>query len=248
VPSIKASNKTAVSLTAELTCKGADAVMFFVPNSWLTEWSMASLASQIKKQVDAYLTIDLRDNPFTQEMPQNIDVFDACDVTPLNLHKPKPIIANEDDDKTLRQKSFDKLVEFLHGRESDSPDEEIYIDRFNHELAIISARGLSEKYLKTFSLKDIERFAKTKRLLARGSWGNSLLMYLHGLSIVDPVKLDLPFELNAYRKSVAKASVDRFEFDICPVELGYLERQLEDVHCFEYFKVTMLHKVKVAKH
>lgn len=82
-------------------------------------------------------------------------------------------------------------------------------DRIDYELDIISTKGYSKYFL---AVADILRASKEKKILynTRGSAAGSLVSYLVGITIVDPIELNLPFErfLNPERPSAPDVDMD----------------------------------------
>lgn len=82
-------------------------------------------------------------------------------------------------------------------------------DRIDYELDIIKTKGYSKYFL---AVADILRAAKERKILynTRGSAAGSLVSYLIGITIVDPIELNLPFErfLNPERPSAPDVDMD----------------------------------------
>lgn len=83
------------------------------------------------------------------------------------------------------------------------------VDRIDYELEIIKKKGYSKYFL---AVADILRAAKERKILSntRGSAAGSLVSYLIGITIVDPLELNLPFErfLNPERPSAPDVDMD----------------------------------------
>lgn len=81
--------------------------------------------------------------------------------------------------------------------------------RIDYELEVIKTKGYSKYFL---VVADLLRFAKENGILSntRGSAAGSLVSYLVGITIVDPVALKLPFErfLNPDRPSAPDIDMD----------------------------------------
>lgn len=92
---------------------------------------------------------------------------------------------------------LDELVK-MHGRmllESD-PKYATYKERFDYEVSVLTENGVADFLPYFFVLEDAARYAKAQGIMynTRGSAGGSLVLYLIGVSITDPIKYDLPFE------------------------------------------------------
>jgi len=93
-----------------------------------------------------------------------------------------------DDDAELIKRSREGLVEKF-----EKPTQE-YTDRLNHELELIIRKGFSSYLL---ILEDIFHFVKDENLWmgpARGSGAGSLILYVLGITTIDPIKYGLFFE------------------------------------------------------
>lgn len=81
--------------------------------------------------------------------------------------------------------------------------------RIEYELDVIKSKGYSKYFL---VVADLLRFAKEHHILnnTRGSAAGSLVSYLTGITIVDPMELNLPFErfLNPDRPSAPDIDMD----------------------------------------
>jgi len=88
----------------------------------------------------------------------------------------------------------------------DTPE---FRKRFEYELEVIKTKGYSKYFL---TVADMLRFAKENKIMSntRGSAAGSLISYLVGITIVDPIELNLPFErfLNPERPSAPDVDMD----------------------------------------
>jgi len=104
--------------------------------------------------------------------------------------------------KEMVQRGYEKIF----GNNSNS--EEIK-KRIEYELDIINKKGYAPYFL---VVADIMKFAHENKIISntRGSAAGSLVSYLIGITSVDPIKLDLPFErfLNPYRPSPPDIDMD----------------------------------------
>ena len=114
-----------------------------------------------------------------------------------------------------------------HGADGKTPDEELREKalaglsrrklelnesnkkRIDYELEVISTKGYSKYFL---VVSDLLRFAKENKILSntRGSAAGSFVSYLIGITTVDPIALNLPFErfLNPERPSAPDIDMD----------------------------------------
>jgi DNA polymerase III alpha subunit len=72
-------------------------------------------------------------------------------------------------------------------------DKELYTDRLNAELVAIDKKGCADKFI---IAADIANYAKANKIMMFGVWGccSSLLLYLLGVTPIDPIKYGLHFE------------------------------------------------------
>ena len=93
-----------------------------------------------------------------------------------------------DDDAELVRRSREGLK-----NKFESPTKE-YIDRLNHELEIIIRKGFSSYLL---ILEDVFEYVQEEDLwmgAGRGSGAGSLILFVLGITTIDPIKYDLLFE------------------------------------------------------
>ncbi|HRY31116.1 MAG TPA: DNA polymerase III subunit alpha [Candidatus Paceibacterota bacterium] len=141
------------------------------------------------------------------EALQNIQkIVDACDLE-IEIGKWKfpdfKIESGLTSDEELKRLAYEGIG--FRGMEK-SP---AVIDRINYELEIIATKGYSNYFL---AVADFLRAAREKGILSntRGSAAGSLVSYLIGITTVDPIKLNLPFErfLNPERPSAPDIDMD----------------------------------------
>jgi DNA polymerase-3 subunit alpha len=73
------------------------------------------------------------------------------------------------------------------------PENEVTLNRANYELDVIKMKGYAPYFL---CVADMLRAAKEKNILTniRGSVSGSLVTYLSGITNIDPIKFEIPFE------------------------------------------------------
>lgn len=110
---------------------------------------------------------------------------------------------NKDADTELRENTLKGLE-----RRKMQLTEEIQ-KRIDYELEVIKTKGYSKYFL---VVADLLRFTKENKILSntRGSAAGSLVSYLTGITTVDPIALNLPFErfLNPERPSAPDIDMD----------------------------------------
>lgn len=94
----------------------------------------------------------------------------------------------------------EKLFELIekHGKmkKPDDKNYQVYKDRLDYEISVMSENGTADFLPYVLLLEDLAEECKRKGQLVnlRGSGCGSLLYYLIGMSITDPIKYNLPFE------------------------------------------------------
>ncbi len=116
----------------------------------------------------------------------------------------------ESHDSYLMSLSMKGLTEKL--KKVETKHHEVYLERLNHELNVISGMGFTDYYLIVWDFID---FAKSKGIIVgpgRGSGAGSLAAYCLRITNIDPIKYDLLFErfLN-----VERVSMPDFDIDFC---------------------------------
>ena len=119
----------------------------------------------------------------------------------------------------------------------------VYIERMEYELKVISKMGFSNYYL---VVSDYINYAKNNNILvgpSRGSGGASLIAYLLNITTIDPLKYNLLFErfLNPERINYPDFDVDfadiKREDVIEYVKEKYGNRKVAYISTFSYFGV-----------
>jgi DNA polymerase-3 subunit alpha len=110
-------------------------------------------------------------------------------------------------EELLREMVQDGYKKLFGNNDNDKNDE--IKKRIEYELEIINNKGYAPYFL---VVADIMRFARENKIInnTRGSAAGSLVSYLAGITNVDPIKLNLPFErfLNPYRPSPPDIDMD----------------------------------------
>lgn len=98
--------------------------------------------------------------------------------------------------KTNKEIVF-KLIE-KHGRmpKPDHPDYQKYKERLDYEISVFADNGKVDLLPYFFPVENVVSWAKSREeiTMSRGSAGGSLLVYLLGMSITNPLEYNLPFE------------------------------------------------------
>jgi DNA polymerase-3 subunit alpha len=148
-------------------------------------------------------------NKFFKETPEALDatqeIVDKCNLEiPMKWKFPDfKIERGLSPDEELREKA----IEGIPWREmKDTPE---LRKRIDYELGIIKDKGYAKYFL---AVADLLHFAREQKIQSntRGSAAGSLVSYLTGITIVDPIELNLPFErfLNPERPSAPDIDMD----------------------------------------
>lgn len=101
-----------------------------------------------------------------------------------------------------------------------------YVDRLTYEIEAIDKGGFLSYF---YIVRDYVQWAKNKGILVgpgRGSGCGSLVVYLLGITMVDPIKYDLKFErfINPDRKTLPDLDID-FEIDRREEVVNYIKQK-----------------------
>lgn len=135
--------------------------------------------------------------------------------------------------KTNRQVLAELIVK--HGRmpAPDDPRHQVFKDRLEYEIGVLADNGIADFLPYFFVLEDAVDYAKKNEILwnTRGSAGGSLVTYLLGISITDPIKYDLPFERFMTLGRIMSGSLPDIDTDWedKDVIIGYLRSKYGDL-------------------
>lgn len=152
-----------------------------------------------------------------QDLPEalanSVDIAVRCTLE-LSLGKPRLPSYSEgrDEDAQLRKEAQEGLAKRLR-EVPPAVDEQLYLERLEHELGIISKMEFPGYFL---VVMDFVRWAQNHNITVgpgRGSGAGSLVAYSLGITGIDPLRYDLLFErfLNPER-----VSLPDFDIDFCP--------------------------------
>lgn len=178
---------------------------------WMIEGS--DLSFKTEKQLRQHLQSFEELLPFCDSLIEtNKDVYEKIENFEWDHDLKLPII------KGANQKLFDLCVESLKLKGLYSNKE--YIERFKTEFSVIKSGGLSSYFL---ILLDIIDFAKSRNIPvgpARGSSGASLIVYLLGITRIDPIRWGFNFERFLNPKKVSTDS-ERVRITINGKDIDY---------------------------
>jgi DNA polymerase-3 subunit alpha len=153
-----------------------------------------------------------------------VKVAEKCNLTVSTLGKwffpVFPLPEGKNADEALRDLVFERMPERLGGTPQEA------IDRVNYELDIIKTKGYSAYFLIE---QDLINWAYNNGIITntRGSAAGSLVSYVIGITVVNPLKYYLPFErfLNPYRPSPPD-----IDMDIADDKRDIMIRHIADVY------------------
>ena len=153
-------------------------------------------------------------------------IADRCNVT---FEFGKTILPNYETPDNIEHSKYLKELALAGLKKIGKYDDEVYQNRIEYELKIITAMGYVDYFL---IVADYVNFAKTHNIPVgpgRGSGAASLIAYCIGITAVDPIKYDLLFErfLNPER-----VTMPDFDVDFCarqrPAIIEYVRKKYGD--------------------
>ena len=152
---------------------------------WMIESADLAFKNQRELVTHAFQYSELRDI-ITESIENNKNILEKIEEWEWDNDLKLPIYDNSN------ERLFDLCLEGLKRLSLDK--DKVYTDRFKKEFLAIKNGGLSSYIL---LLKEIIDFAKNEEIPVgpgRGSAGASLIFYILGLTRVDPVQWNFPFE------------------------------------------------------
>ena len=132
-------------------------------------------------------------------------IAEACSsVTDFSVRMPQTGFKNEQQE--LFQRCYQKLNDIIQ----DKTLPQVYVDRLEYELSVISQKGFCGYFL---IVQDFIQWARTHGISigpGRGSAAGSLVTYLLGISAADPIKHGLLFErfMDPQREAIPDIDID----------------------------------------
>jgi len=158
----------------------------------------------------------------------------------------EPVVLKKEPRLPRMMKSKENLREMTIKALESSPFRfnDTYIERVQYELKVIEDMGYSSYFL---ILNDIISFAKKSKVRVgpgRGSGAGSLVIFLLGITGIDPIKYNLSFErfLNPERKGMPDVDVD-FESERRDAVLEYARKKWSAIPIATYSRYS--HKILV---
>ena len=166
-----------------------------------------------------------------------VKIADMCDFT-MEFGKTKlPRFRPENGmlpDEYLKKLAYDGLESRLahrHIQFSEKYPRELYEQRIEYELSVISNMGYSEYYLIVWDFVNYSKLRGIPVGPGRGSGAGSIVAYLVGITDIDPLRFDLLFErfLNPERVSMPDFDID-FCYNRRDEAIGYVREKYGDDH------------------
>jgi DNA polymerase-3 subunit alpha len=108
-----------------------------------------------------------------------------------------------------------RLLELIkkHGKMINEP---VYKERLKYEVDVLTNNGVADFLPYFFEIEQVSGWCKDNDILAnvRGSSGGSLINYLIGASITDPIKYNLPFERFLTLGRILSNSIPDIDLDL----------------------------------
>jgi DNA polymerase III alpha subunit len=229
--------------------RGADAWRFSVPYAMNeTEYWAEHLRLQLG---DAIITDKFIDEVVSNSY-QFADIFDDYKFT-TSKDKwilPTTQIVFGDLYKDITNKNILKKLIIEYGRfpKKSDPMFSVYMDRLTYEVSVLSDNGQLDLLPYFFVLADLTKWAKANKRIcqARGSAGGSLVAYLLGISVTDPIKWGLQFERFLTLGRILAGTLPDIDcdFDIKDIVLDYLRSKYGDK--MAKVSINTLMKIKSA--
>jgi DNA polymerase III alpha subunit len=229
--------------------RGADAWRFSVPYAMNeTEYWADHLRLQLG---DAVITDRFIDEVVSNSY-QFADIFDDYKFTTSKdkwiLPTTEIVFGNTYGDKTNKEILKKLIIEYGRLPSKSDPMFKTYIDRLSYEVSVLSDNGQIDLLPYFFVLADLTKWAKENNRIcqARGSAGGSLVAYLLGISVTDPIKWGLQFERFLTLGRILASNLPDIDADFCSKEI--VLSRLKDKYKNKMAKVSVnsLMKIKSA--
>lgn len=169
---------------------------------------------------------------FNEALDNTYKIANMCDVT-LQSVPDMPTFINTSHPELTNIELFKKL---LHDRLNtyihivDSPF--AYTERLRYEISVIDQLGYVDYFLIVWDLINYAKLNKIAVGPGRGSCGGSLVSFLLGITIADPIKYDLCFErfLSPYRTGIPDIDIDFSSEDRVKM-FDYVKSRYGEEHC-----------------
>jgi len=226
--------------------RGADAWRFSIPYAMNDTdfW-----ADHLKKQLGENLITDR----FIEKMVDNSHRFvDLFQDYKFSTYKDKWILPTteivfKDQYKGLSNKQILKkmIVEFGRMPPKSNPRFKEYMDRLTYEVNVLSDNGQLDLLPYFFVLADLVKWAKANNRIcqARGSAGGSLVAYLLGITVTDPIEWDLQFERFLTLGRLLAGTLPDIDVDFCVKDVVF--QRLKEKYGDKLSKISINTLMKV---
>lgn len=229
--------------------RGADAWRFSVPYAMNeTEY----WAEHLRLQLGDTLITDRFIDEVVSNSYQFADIFDEYKFTTSKdkwiLPTTQVVFGDTYGDKTNKEILKKLIIEYGRLPLKTDPMFKVYIDRLAYEVSVLADNGQIDLLPYFFVLADLTKWAKANNRIcqARGSAGGSLVSYLLGISVTDPIKWGLQFERFLTLGRILAGTLPDIDadFDIKEIVLEYLRTKYGDK--MAKVSINTLMKIKSA--
>jgi len=229
--------------------RGADAWRFSVPYAMNeTEYWADHLRLQLG---DAVITDRFIDEVVSNSY-QFVDLFNDYKFTTSKdkwiLPTTEIVFGNTYGEKTNKEILKKLIIEYGRLPSKSDPMFKTYIDRLAYEVSVLSDNKKIDLLPYFFVLADLTKWAKENNRIcqARGSAGGSLVTYLLGISVTDPIKWDLQFERFLTLGRILAGTLPDIDedFDVKDIIIQYLKEKYKDK--MAKVSINVLMKIKSA--
>ena len=172
-----------------------------VPKAWIIEADNLTFCTEdeLKEKVRKHEELV----PYIDELFLNNRII-LSKLEDYTLDQSNKLPSFENENETLKKLLASAMVKMKLSKNKK------YIDRLKYELKVITEAGFASYFL---ILADVYDYAHTNNMargIARGSAGSSLVSYLLGITLIDPIEYNFPFQrfLNFERLGIELVSFE----------------------------------------
>lgn len=185
---------------------GAQDILRCIGEGWKVQYTDRENLSHVDRSLNTAEDISSRFRHVPEAIENTSKIAERIDIKiELNNWHFAPVEHRDGKnyDEMLREDTFEAAPKFYPEMQKE------IIDRIEYELDIIKTKGYSPYFL---CVADYVSYAKNNGIVesTRGSAAGSLVSYVLGITTVDPIRFQLPFErfLNPYRPSAPDVDTD----------------------------------------
>ncbi len=184
----------------------AQDIMCCIREGWKVDYTNRENLRHVDRSLNTGEDIASRFRHIPEALENTVKIADRINIV-IELNKwhfaPVPLEAGKTYDEMLREQTFGNILKYY------SEVTEELTKRIEYELDIIKTKGYSPYFL---CVADFVNYAKSQGIVetTRGSAAGSLVSYVMGITTVDPMRFNLPFErfLNPFRPSAPDVDTD----------------------------------------